>query len=176
VQKKPNRLMKVGILISRYKMDIQNPIFVQIAIDVALFVAVIILLWRVNANIKNHDASKHQEMISELKVIIAQSQNTADRFLETMEKSRKSLKEIALELDIKEKRIKAILEKSQREIEPFNSKPLLQDANLSRGKYAEVISMIKKGYSAEETASATGFPEGEIGLIVDLSRIKNEKA
>jgi hypothetical protein len=34
--------------------------------------------------------------------------------------------------------------------------------------------MIKKGYSEKETASATGFPEGEVGLIVDLSRIKNE--
>jgi len=158
-------------------MDIQNPIFVQIAIDLALFVAVIILLWRVNANIKNHDAGIHQEMISELKVIIAQSQNTADRFLETLENSRKNLKEIALELDIKEKRIKALLEKSQGEIEPFNGrKPILQDANLSQSKYAEVINMIKKGYSAEETASATGFPEGEIGLIVDLSRIKNENA
>jgi len=154
----------------------QNPIFLQIMIDLALFVAVIILLWRVNANIKNHDVSKHQEMISELKIIIAQSQNTADRFLETLENSRKSLKEIALELDIKEKRIKAVLEKSQRYIEPFNDKQVLQDANLSHGKYAEVINMIKKGYSAEETASATGFPEGEIGLIVDLTRIKNENA
>jgi hypothetical protein len=38
-----------------YKMDIQNPAFVQIAIDLALFIAVVILLWRVNANIKNND-------------------------------------------------------------------------------------------------------------------------
>ena len=157
-------------------MDVQNPAFVQIAIDVALFVAVVILLWRVNANIRNHDTGNHQEMISELRVIINQSQKTADRFLETMEKSRKSLKEIALELDIKEERIKALLEKYQKKVEPFNGKPLLQDTNLSQGKYAEVISMIKKGYSAEETASATGFPEGEIGLIVDLFRIKNENA
>jgi hypothetical protein len=157
-----------------YKMDIQNPAFVQIAIDLALFIAVVILLWRVNANIKNNDTGNHQKMISELKVIINQSQNTADRFLETLEKSRKSLKEIALELDIKEERIKALLGKSQMKMEPLNGKPMLQDANLSQGKYAEVISMIKKGYSAEETASATGFPEGEIGLIVDLSRIKNE--
>lgn len=157
-------------------MDIQNPVLVQTVIDLALFAAVIILLWRVNANIKNHDTGKHQEMISELKVIIAQSQNTADMFLEAMEKSRKNLKEIALELDIKEKRIKAILYKSQSEIEHANGKSKLHDANLAQGKYAEVISMIKKGYSAEETASATGFPEGEIGLIVDLSRIKNENA
>jgi hypothetical protein len=157
-------------------MDIQNPIILQIAIDLALFVAVIILLWRVNANMKNSDTDKHQEMISELKVIIAQSQNTAHKFLETLEESRKNLKEIALELDVKEKRVKAILEKSQRELEPFNGKSILKDANLSQGKYAEVISMIKKGYSPEETASVTGFPEGEIGLIVELSRIKNENA
>jgi hypothetical protein len=157
-------------------MDIQNPVFIQIVIDVALFVAVIILLWRVNANIKNHETGKHQEMISELKVIITQSQNTADKFLETLEKSRKNLKEISLELDIKEKRVKAILEKYQREIEPINGKSILKDNNLSQGKYAEVVGMIQKGYSAAETARATGFPEGEIGLIVDLTRIKNENA
>ncbi|MEI6610827.1 MAG: hypothetical protein WCO53_13940 [Deltaproteobacteria bacterium] len=155
-------------------MDIQNPIFVQIAIDLALFIAVIILLWHANSNIKNNDASKHQEMIADLKIIIAQSQNTADRFLEALEKSRKSLKEIALELDIKEKRVKAILEKFQRETEPYDGEPILPDANFSQSKYAEVINMIRKGYSEEETASATGFPEGEVGLIVDLSRIKNE--
>ncbi len=155
-------------------MDIQNPMVLQIVIDLALFFAVIILLWRVNANIKNHEVNNHQEMISELKIIIAQSQNTADKFLETLEHSRKSLKEIALELDIKEKRVKAILGKSPREIETFNGKPILKDVNLSQSKYDEAIKMIKNGYSVEETASATGFPEGEIGLIVDLSRIKNE--
>ena len=156
-------------------MDIQNPAFVQIAIDLALFMAVVILLWRVNTSIKHHELNNHQEMISELKVIIGQSQNTADRFLETLEKSRRSLKEIALELDIKEERIKALLEKTKRKMEPFNDKPILQNANLPQGnKYAEVINMIKKGYSAGETARATGFPEGEIGLIVDISRIKNE--
>ena len=155
-------------------MDIQNPIFVQIAIDLALFIVVIILLWHVNANIKRPDTGKHQEMIAELKAIIAQSQNNADSFLDALETSRKNLKEIALELDIKEKRIKAILEKSRHETEPINGSPILRDAGLSQSKYAEVINMIKKGYSEEETASATGFPRGEIGLIVDLSRIKNE--
>ena len=155
-------------------MDIQNPIFVQIAIDLALFIVIIVLLWHVNANIKRPDTGKHQELITELKAIVAQSQNNADSFLVALETSRKSLKEIALELDIKEKRIKAILEKSQQEVEPFDANPILRDAGLSQTKYAEVINMIKKGYSEEETASATGFPRGEIGLIVDLSRIKNE--
>lgn len=155
-------------------MDIQNPIFVQIAIDLALFIVVIILLWHVNANIKRPDTSKHQEMIAELKAIVAQSQNNADRFLDAMETSRKNLKEIALELDIKEKRIKAILEKSQQETGHFNPNQILRDAGLSQTKYAEVINMIQNGYSEEETASATGFPRGEIGLIIDLSRIKNE--
>jgi hypothetical protein len=36
--------------------------------------------------------------------------------------------------------------------------------------------MIRKGYSEEETARATGFTEAEIGLILDLSSIKNENA
>ena len=84
------------------------------------------------------------------------------------------MKEIALELDLKEKRVKTILEKSQQEGDAINTKAANKDSAFSQSKYSEVINMINKGYGEEETARVTGFTQAEIGLIVDLSRIKHE--
>jgi acetylglutamate synthase len=159
-------------------MDIQNPIFV-LSIDLALFIAliiVIIFLWRVNANIKNPPQDAHREMMGELKSLIIESQTNADKFLQAMEQSRLTLKEIALELDLKEKRVKTLLNKSQQEMVNIEEKKSSKEVAFSQSKYSEVINMIRKGYSEEETARATGFTEAEIGLILDLSSIKNENA
>ena len=155
-------------------MDFLNPIFIQIVLDLVLFAAIIILLWRVNANIKNPPLDPLRKMTAELQSLIIESQANADKFLQAMEQSRLALKEIALELELKEKRVKTILEKSQQEVENTDTKTANKSSSFSRSKYSEVINMINKGYSEEETARATGFTQAEIGLIVDLSRIKNE--
>ncbi len=155
-------------------MDFLNPIIMQIALDLVLFAAIIILLWRINANIKNPPLDAHLKMTAELKSLIIESQVSADLFLKAMEQSRLALKEIALELELKEKRVKTILEKSQREEEIIDAKAANNDSAFSRNKYSEVTSMINNGYGEEEIARATGFTQAEIGLIVDLSRIKHE--
>lgn len=159
---------------SRCKMDLQNPIILQIAIDLALLAAVVFILWRVNANLKNPVSSSHKEMMQEIKTLIAESQSSAEHFLQAMEQSRLKLKEIAMELDIKEKRVKAILEQSKPKSENEIVESMLREEKISQGKYDEVISMIRKGLSEEETARKTGFTQPEVGLIVDLYRIKNE--
>jgi hypothetical protein len=153
-------------------MDLQNPIFLQISLDFVLFAAIIILLWRVNANIKNPPLDSHRKMTAELKSLIIESQTNADKFLQAMEQSRLALKEIALELELKEKRVRMILEKSPQEVKIIDVKAANNDSAFSRSKYSEVINMINKGYGEEETARTTGFTQAEIGLIIDLSRIK----
>jgi len=153
-------------------MDFLNPVFVQIVLDLVLFAAIIILLWRVNANIKNPPLNPLRKMTAELQSLIIESQANADKFLQAMEQSRLALKEIALELELKEKRIKTILEKSQEEVENTDAKTANMGSSFSRSKYLEVLNMINKGHAQEEIARVTGFTQAEIGLIVDLSRIK----
>lgn len=153
-------------------MNFLNPLFMQIALDLVLFVAIIILLWRVNVNIKNPPLDPLRKMTAELQSLIIESQANADKFLQAMEQSRLALKEIALELELKEKRVKAILEKSHNEVENTDAKTADKNYAFSRSKYSEVMDMINKGYTEEETARATGFTQAEVALIVDLSRIK----
>jgi hypothetical protein len=157
-------------------MDFLNPVFMQIVLDLLLFAAIIILLWRINTNIKNPPLEPLRKMTAELQSLIIESQDNADKFLQAMEQSRMALKEIALELELKEKRVKTILEKSQQEVENTDAKTANNGSAFSRNKYSEVINMISKGYAEEEIARMTGFTQAEIGLIVDLSHIKNENA
>ncbi len=157
-------------------MNFLNPAVMQIVLDLVLFAAVIILLWRVNINIKNPPLEPLQKMTAELQTLIDESQANADKFLQAMEQSRLALKEIALELELKEKRVKTLLEKPQQKIENAGERTVNKASDCSRSKYSEVINMINNGYTEEETALTTGFTQAEIGLIVDLSRIKNENA
>ena len=157
-------------------MNSFNPEVMQIVIDLVLFAAVIILLWRLNINIKNPPLEPLRKMTAELQTLIDESQANAEKFLQAVEQSRLALKEIALELELKEKRVKTLLEKSQQKIENTDGKMVNKAPDFSRNKYSEVTNMISNGYTEEETARATGFTQAEIGLIVDLSRIKNENA
>jgi uncharacterized protein YdcH (DUF465 family) len=154
-------------------MEIANPIFLQLFIDLALLVAVIVLLWRVNANLKKPLLRSHQEMMKELKTIMAESQAASDTFIQALEQSRLTLKEIALELDLKEQRVKTLLAKSDSVTNAVEGK---RTSGIPQDKYDQVVHMIKKGYSEAQAAEAMGFTEAEVGLIVDLYRVKIENA
>ena len=157
-------------------MDYPNQLLVQIAIDLALLAAIIIMLWRVNSNFKKSSSASQRKMTEELKSLIIESQANADKFLRSLEQSRLALKEIALELDVKEKRVKAVLEKSKPESAGTGSHQSGEDSASSSNKYSEVMNLINQGYSNEETARLTGCTQAEVGFIIDLSRIKNENA
>lgn len=161
------------ILTLRSRMNIQNPIFFQLIIDFALLIAVVFLLWRVNSNLRQPLMRSHQEMMKELRTIMVESQAASENFLIALEQSRLALKEIALELDLKEQRVKALLAKSE-----ISSDVTAGERRMPvtpQDKYIQVVEMIRKGYSEAQTADTTGFTEAEIGLIVDLYRVKNEK-
>lgn len=154
-------------------MTMLNSLYLQIFIDFALLVAVAVLLWRVNANLKKPLMQSHQEMMKELKAIMAESQTSSETFLQALEQSRLTLKELALELELKEQRVKALLARSDSITEGKKEKYLTGTA---QGKYQQVVDMLRKGYSEAQTAEAVGLTEPEIGLIVELYRVKNENS
>lgn len=171
--KTANHPEREGSSTLRYEMDTVNPIYLQLFIDLALLVAIIVLLWRVNVNLRKPLVKSHQDMMKELKEIMTESQSTSENFLQALGKSRLALKEIALELDLKEQRVKTLLAKS----DPLGGECLTKRGTIDpQDKYEQVVRMIKQGYSEAQTAEATGFTEPEIGLIIDLYRVKNENA
>lgn len=154
-------------------MNWLNPAFLQIGIDLALLVAILFLLWRVNSELKNPLIKSQKDMIRELKAVVRESQETGDAFLKALEQSRLAIKEMALELEIKEKRVKTLLEKAKPGI-PAGPSQGPVPAGASPDRYGEVVAMIRQGASREQTARETGFTEAEIGLILDLYRVRQE--
>ncbi|HQL01344.1 MAG TPA: hypothetical protein PK090_11270 [Smithellaceae bacterium] len=154
-------------------MNWVNPAFLQIGIDLALLVAILFLLWRVNSGLKNPLIKSQKDMIQELKSVVRESQEAGDAFLKAMEQSRLAIKEMALELEIKEKRVKALLDKSKTGASAGPSRTPAP-AGAPADRYAEVDAMIRQGASREQTARETGFTEAEIGLILDLYRVRQE--
>jgi len=153
-------------------MNFNNPIFFQLIVDFAILAAIFFLLWRMNATLRNPIIKSHQDMMKDLKAVMEESQSASENFLKAMEQSRLVLKELALELDLKEKRVKTLLDKQE------NVQPAVVDKQNGQAhdKYYQVVEMIRKGYSDAQVAETTGFTEPEIALIVDLYRVKNENA
>lgn len=148
-----------------------SPAILQMIIDFVLLLAVIFLLWRVNSNLKQKHNESHQEILDSFRSLMEESQAQSERFLESLEKSRLALKEIALELDVKEKRVRTLLDKTSEALTDDTAPPSEVRPD---GKHALVVQMIKNGHTRQQVALESGFTEAEIDLIMDLYRIKNE--
>jgi len=72
-------------------MEISKPLLLQLFIDLALLVSIIVLLWRVNVNLRKPLMTSHEEMMRELKAITAESQTASENFLRALEQSRLAL-------------------------------------------------------------------------------------
>jgi hypothetical protein len=152
-------------------MNIFDGFSLQLIIDCSLLVAVIILIWRINSIMKKPFVQSHKVMMKDIRTIMAESQTASENFLQALEKSRIALKEIAIELDMKEKRVKALLSKKDNNSVTNEVK---NNSTTSEKRYHEVVDLVRRGYSEAQAAEMTGFSEAEIGLIIDLYRVKNE--
>lgn len=144
---------------------------IQIFADLVLFFAIVFLVRTVNKEIKKRSFAIDADPLPEFKKLIEDSRHSADYLLQTLNESRKSLKEIAYALDEKEKKLKILIEKSDSKFEEMK----LGDSNRGE-RYEEVINLAEQGLSEKEMAHMLNLTEGEIRLILDLDRKKNENA
>jgi len=144
---------------------------IQIFADLVLFFAIVFLVRTVNKEIKKRSFAIDADPLPEFKKLIEDSRHSADYLLQTLNESRKSLKEIAYALDEKEKKLKILIEESDSKFEEMK----LDDSNRGE-RYEEVINLAEQGLSEKEMANMLNLTEGEIRLILDLDRKKNENA
>jgi DNA-binding NarL/FixJ family response regulator len=143
----------------------------QILADLVLFFAIIFLIRIVNNETRKRSFAIDADRLLEFKKLIEDSRHSADYLLQTLSESRKSFKEIAYALDEKEKRLRFLIEESDSRFGEIRS------GGSSRGeRYEEVIKLAEQGLSEKEMANMSNLTEGEICLILDLDRKKNENA
>jgi len=141
----------------------------QIFADLALFFAIMFLVRVVNKEIKKESLGIDKESLAEFRKLIEESRHSTDHFFQTLNEGRKSLKEIAYALDEKKERLKFFIEEADNKFEEMRS------GDSDRGeRYKDVIRLARQGLSEKEIAHTLNLTEGEICLILDLDRKRNE--
>ncbi|OPY90873.1 MAG: hypothetical protein A4E73_02278 [Syntrophaceae bacterium PtaU1.Bin231] len=156
-------------------MDIQILSGIQIVADIVLCAAIIVLLRRSTAAVKERGGGVEQNL-KQLRDMLNESQQAASRFLESVEESRRSLKGLFFQLEEKERKLKELLQTGASDSGP--GAPAARAAGgpaaMSSDRYGEVIALHRRGLSGSDIARQSGIPEGEISLILDLERARGD--
>lgn len=105
---------------------------------------------------------------------IEESRKLSAEFVASLEEGRKNLKSLAFALDERERRLRELLERSERLL---NRESGTQKTAVGEGTdpYREVLKMVDAGLSAQEVADRLGMTAGEIELIKNLKRRKPQE-
>ena len=153
-----------------------NPLslfYFQIVVDALMCGLILYFLWRVGK--KNTEPVVGGEQArQELQRLIAESQNSAQQFLDALAEGRKALKEIAYTLDEKESRLRTLCLRA--EALTADAKPDVDtdDSPPASINQEQVRRMAIDGASVPDIVRQTGLTEGEVRLIIDLARSRDE--
>jgi arsenate reductase-like glutaredoxin family protein len=144
----------------------------QIIIDIAFFVVIMLLLRQLNRRMARMPGAEGATL-AEFKKLMADSQNSTDLFLRTVQESEERLNNLARQLDNREKRIVILIETAESLIQNITSQQAkVESGGSDGGKYRKIIRMVKEGLSREEVATGLGVTVGEIDLVVDLEQTR----
>ncbi len=155
-------------------MAMQSLLVFQIIADVVLCLAILFLLMRIGRNIGGpNPPGIDAKYLLEFRELIQESRNEAARFTLTMEESYQKFKELALELEEKERSLARLFHEVKGQFEKFETLTGPRDTGVHTG-YDLVLTLLKAGASAKEIAQKSGLTEGEVSLILDLENKRKE--
>jgi hypothetical protein len=140
---------------------------------VVLCLAILFLLLRMGRT-KNETKSPviDQKSLLQFKQLFAESRGDADRFLSTLDESYRKFQELATRLEIREGRLRALVEEINRKTEKFETAEQVRDEQSPAKKYERILKLLEEGLPLEEIAEKTGITSGEISLIDHLEKIR----
>ena len=139
----------------------------QIVADIALCLAIILLVRAVNREMKKRPKGIGAKTFSEFSKLIENSRRSTDHLFNALNE----VKELVYVLNEKENQLKALIKESGAISEDRKS----GDPGREK-KYEDVIKMARQGLAEKEIADMLNLTEGEICLILDLHRKKNENS
>ncbi len=156
-------------------MNLQMLLTFQLIADAILCAAIVLLFAVINREIRKKGAAVDGQAITEFKRLLGESQAATENLLKAMDESRRILKEVAYAVDGKERRLRGLMDVTDARLQAAKSPPPVEEADPAKDRrYDSVLEMAKKGYSEKEIAERLGLTEGEISLVIDLDRKKNE--
>lgn len=148
-------------------------LYLQIIIDIAFFVVILLLLRQLNKRMARKPGAD-DAAVAEFKKLVTDSQNSTDLFLRTVQESEERLNKLARQLDNREKRIVILIEKAESLIQQMASQQDKAESVGSGGeKYEQIVRMVRQGLSQEEVSKRLGITMGEIDLVVELEKARD---
>ncbi|HUV49831.1 MAG TPA: hypothetical protein VMW78_02255 [Anaerolineae bacterium] len=148
-------------------MTIEFMLGLQILADIALCLAIVFLIRVANREIKKRPQGIGSKNFSEFNKVIENSRRSTDRLFQALNE----VKDFIYVLNEKENQLRTLIKKSDAIFEDRTS------GDTSCGeKYEAVIKMADQGLAEKEIADMLNLSEGEICLILDLHRKKNENS
>jgi hypothetical protein len=135
---------------------------------------IIILLLRLHRIFKSVTIEINEKTVQEFNQLLDESRNAANQFLDELKYEKNALKDIFLIIEEKERDLKALIDKTKSFVNQETTiTPLSQD-EFSDENYREILNLARRGFNEEQISQQSGLPEGEIDLILNLSRAKNK--
>ena len=148
-------------------MSIEFILWLQILADIALCLAIVFLIRAANKEIKKRPQGIGAKNFSEFSKLIEDSRRSTNDLFHALNE----VKDLAYVLNEKENQLKALIKESDAISEDRKS-----GDSSSEKKYEDVIKMAGQGLAEKEIADTLNLSEGEICLILDLQRKKNENS
>jgi len=160
-------------------ISVNSLLVLQIETDIIICMGLLFLLIRFRKFFKPVSIEISEIATQEFRKLLDESNNAASKFLEELEKEKNELKDFAEYLDKKERMLNNLIKESKPYVDMLSSANNGSDNaektnSFSEETHMEVLSMARKGLNKEQISQQSGLPEGEIDLIVNLSRTKSE--
>lgn len=147
--------------------------YIQMGIDALLCALIIYFLWRVGKISALRGPGSERDR-RELQRLIAESQQSAQQFLDALAESRTSLKELTYALDERGARLESVCLRAETLSQRLESKPEGGEPSPFVGR-ERVLRMAGEGAPLQEIVRETGLTEGEVQLVIDLARSRDKK-
>jgi len=149
----------------------------QIATDVIICAGILFLLIRLRKYLKPESIEVSEKTIEDFSGLLAESRKAGDKFLEELAQEKNALKNLVASIDEREKSLKELLERAMHYVDisiAEKTQEVETADSFSEEPYREILSLARKGLKEEEISQQLNLPEGEIDLILNLSRVKRK--
>jgi len=156
-------------------MTVESMATIQILADIALLISILFLIWAVTRERNRRPAGADAETFAEFKKLIEESRRSSDHLFKALQ----DVREAVSALDEKEMRLRGMAKEKSGVTGGRTAGTAVRGGTSlpgGRGKYEDVVRMAGQGLTEKEIAETLHLTEGEICLILDLHRKKNENS
>ncbi len=156
-------------------MTVESMATIQILADIALLISILFLIWAVTRERNRRPAGADAETFAEFKKLIEESRRSSDHLFKALQ----DVREAVSALDEKERRLRGMAKEKSGVTGGRTAGTAVRGGTSlpgGRGKHEDVVRMAGQGLTEKEIAETLHLTEGEICLILDLHRKKNENS